>query len=203
MFVASTNIAQHYFEGIWYPKENVKIILTNSEFRLTFISTGQPLNQVQFLLYRLIGCIFKEWVLENFAETIWGKNAAYQKQVKWYVYIYLICNIFYIKSNLIKLIYTTNQKLVKNLEIRYILINSQSILESIFHKFSVVWLHFLFQILGCEESCQGARWHHLFKGQLRYKTITSQVVSYEAQFKNFLFYRKVMFCSQDIQIFVF
>ena len=33
--------------------------------------------------------------------------------------------------------------------------------------------------------------------------ITSQNVLYEAQVKNFLFHRKVTFCSQDIQVFVF
>ena len=36
-------------------------------------------------------------------------------------------------------------------------------------------------------------------GYLRYKTITFQNVSSEAQFKNFSFYRKVMLRSQDIQ----
>ena len=36
-----------------------------------------------------------------------------------------------------------------------------------------------------------------------YKTITSQNVSSEVQIKNFLFRRKIMFCSQDIQVFVF
>ena len=43
----------------------------------------------------------------------------------------------------------------------------------------------------------------LFKGYLRYKMITSQNVSSEAQIKNFLFRRKIMFRSQDIQVFVF
>ena len=43
----------------------------------------------------------------------------------------------------------------------------------------------------------------LFKGYLRYKTITSQNVPSEAQIKNFLFRRKIMFRSQDIQVFVF
>ena len=42
-----------------------------------------------------------------------------------------------------------------------------------------------------------------FKGYLHYKTIISQIASSEAQVKNFLFRRKVMFCSQDIQVFVF
>ena len=42
-----------------------------------------------------------------------------------------------------------------------------------------------------------------FKGYLCYKTITSQNVSSEAQVKYFLFRRKVMFHSQDIQVFVF
>ena len=52
-------------------------------------------------------------------------------------------------------------------------------------------------------------WHEVWwtqrdiKGYLRYKTITSQNVSSEALVKNFLIYRKVMFCSQDIQVFVF
>ena len=43
----------------------------------------------------------------------------------------------------------------------------------------------------------------LVRGYLRYKTRTSQNVSYEAQVKDFLFHRKVMFHSQDIQVFVF
>ena len=43
----------------------------------------------------------------------------------------------------------------------------------------------------------------VLKGYLRYKTITSQNVSSEAQIKNFLFRRKIMFRSQDIQVFVF
>ena len=43
----------------------------------------------------------------------------------------------------------------------------------------------------------------MVKGYLRYKTITSQNVSSEAQIKNFLFRRKIMFRSQDIQVFVF
>ena len=42
-----------------------------------------------------------------------------------------------------------------------------------------------------------------FKGDLRCKTVTSQNVSSEAQVKNFLFRRKVMFRSQVIQVFVF
>ena len=41
------------------------------------------------------------------------------------------------------------------------------------------------------------------KGCLRYKTTTSQNASSEAQVKNFLFCSKVMFRSQDIQVFVF
>ena len=42
------------------------------------------------------------------------------------------------------------------------------------------------------------------KDYLHYKTITSQNVSSEAQVKNFfLLCRKVMFYSQDIQVFVF
>ena len=41
------------------------------------------------------------------------------------------------------------------------------------------------------------------KGYLHYKTIISQNMSSEAQAKNFLFCRKVMFHSQDIQVFVF
>ena len=36
-----------------------------------------------------------------------------------------------------------------------------------------------------------------------YKTITSQNVSSEAQVKFFFIYRKVMFHSQDIQIFLY
>ena len=43
----------------------------------------------------------------------------------------------------------------------------------------------------------------IFKGYLRYKTITSQNVVPEAQVKNFSVCRKVMFRSQDIQDFVF
>ena len=43
----------------------------------------------------------------------------------------------------------------------------------------------------------------LYKGYFRYQTITSQNVLSEAQIKNFLFYRKLMFHSQDIQFFVF
>ena len=42
-----------------------------------------------------------------------------------------------------------------------------------------------------------------FKGYLRSKTITSQIVSSEAQGENFLLSRKAVFCSQDIQVFVF
>ena len=41
------------------------------------------------------------------------------------------------------------------------------------------------------------------KGYLRYKTISSQNVPSEPQIKNFLFRRKVMFRSQDFQVFVF
>ena len=41
------------------------------------------------------------------------------------------------------------------------------------------------------------------KGYFCYKMITSQTVQYDAQIKNFLFCRKVMFRSQDIQDFVF
>ena len=41
-----------------------------------------------------------------------------------------------------------------------------------------------------------------FKGYLRYKTITSQNVSSEAQVIIFLFRRKVMFLIKDIQFFV-
>ena len=43
----------------------------------------------------------------------------------------------------------------------------------------------------------------MVKGYLRYKTITSQNVPSKAQIKNFLFRRKIMFRSQDIQVFVF
>ena len=41
-----------------------------------------------------------------------------------------------------------------------------------------------------------------FKSYLRYKTITSQNVSSEAQVIIFLFRRKVMFLIKDIQFFV-
>ena len=44
---------------------------------------------------------------------------------------------------------------------------------------------------------------YLFKGYLHYKTITSQNVSSEAHIKTFLFRKKIMFHSQDIQVFVF
>ena len=43
----------------------------------------------------------------------------------------------------------------------------------------------------------------ILKGYLRYKTRTSQNVSFEAQVKNFFIRRKVMFLSQDILVFVF
>ena len=41
------------------------------------------------------------------------------------------------------------------------------------------------------------------KGYLRYKTITSQNVSLRHRLRIFLFRRKVMFRSQDIEVFVF
>ena len=41
------------------------------------------------------------------------------------------------------------------------------------------------------------------KGYFHCKTVASQNVPSEAQIKNFLCCRKVMFCSQDIQVFVF
>ena len=45
---------------------------------------------------------------------------------------------------------------------------------------------------------------HSLKGYLHYKTITSQNVPSKAQVKSFfLFHRKVMFYSKDIQFFVF
>ena len=43
----------------------------------------------------------------------------------------------------------------------------------------------------------------LNKDYLHYKTITSKNVSSEAHIKIFLFRRKTMFCSQDIQVFLF
>ena len=43
----------------------------------------------------------------------------------------------------------------------------------------------------------------IFKGYLRYKTITSQNVSSDAQVKKFFISQKVLFRSQDIQVFVF
>ena len=43
----------------------------------------------------------------------------------------------------------------------------------------------------------------LFKGYLRYKTIASQNVTSQAQLKNFLFFRKVIFRFRDIQVLVF
>ena len=41
------------------------------------------------------------------------------------------------------------------------------------------------------------------KSYLHYKSITSQNMSSEVQVKNLFIYRKVMFRSQDIQVFVF
>ena len=41
------------------------------------------------------------------------------------------------------------------------------------------------------------------KGYLCYKMITSQNVSSEARDKNFFIFRKVIFRSEDIQVFVF
>ena len=43
----------------------------------------------------------------------------------------------------------------------------------------------------------------IIKRYLHYKTITSENVPSKAQIKNFLFRRKIMFRSQDIQVFVF
>ena len=43
----------------------------------------------------------------------------------------------------------------------------------------------------------------LFKGYHHHKTITSQEVSSEVQVKKFLVFRKVIFRSQDIYVFVF
>ena len=45
--------------------------------------------------------------------------------------------------------------------------------------------------------------HIAFKGCLRYKTITSQNVPSLHRLIFFLFRRKIMFRSQDIQVFVF
>ena len=45
--------------------------------------------------------------------------------------------------------------------------------------------------------------HKKIKGYLRYKTITSQMCHLRHRLIIFLFYRKVMFRSQDIQVFVF
>ena len=44
---------------------------------------------------------------------------------------------------------------------------------------------------------------YFLRGYLRYKTITFQNVSSNAQVRIFLFHRKVMFRSQDIKVFVF
>ena len=44
--------------------------------------------------------------------------------------------------------------------------------------------------------------YYILKGHLRYKAITPQSVLSEGQVKNFLYCRKAMFCSQDIQVFV-
>ena len=43
----------------------------------------------------------------------------------------------------------------------------------------------------------------LFKGYLSCKTRTFQNVSSEAKVKNFLIHRRVMFRSQDVQVFIF
>ena len=43
----------------------------------------------------------------------------------------------------------------------------------------------------------------ILKSYLHYESITSQNISSEAQVKNLFIYRKVMFHSQDIQVFVF
>ena len=67
-------------------------------------------------------------------------------------------------------------------------------------------------IRTCTRTCayQGVRnasfsenFAYVLKSYLRYKTITPQSVLSEAQVKNFfLFRRKIMFRSQDIQVFV-
>ena len=57
--------------------------------------------------------------------------------------------------------------------------------------------------LTCVQLLQNFTKEMKFKGYLRYKTITSQNVSSEAQVKNFLSRRKVMFCPQNIQALVF
>ena len=44
---------------------------------------------------------------------------------------------------------------------------------------------------------------NIIKGYTCYEAMTFQKVLCEAQVKNFLLQRKVMFCSQDIQVFVF
>ena len=45
--------------------------------------------------------------------------------------------------------------------------------------------------------------HPIHKGYLCYKMIISQNVSFQEQVKNFLFHRKVMYHSQDIQVSAF
>ena len=47
------------------------------------------------------------------------------------------------------------------------------------------------------------RYYETFKGYIRYKSMTSQNMSSEAHVKIFLFRRKVIFHSQNIQVFVF
>ena len=61
-------------------------------------------------------------------------------------------------------------------------------------KLSISFCKKLFSCINCLQ---------LLKGYLCYKTITSQNVPSEAQIKNFLFQREMIFCSQDIQVFVF
>ena len=60
------------------------------------------------------------------------------------------------------------------------------------------------QLWGLNPLPLGNNKNYSFNGYLRYKTITFWNVSSEAQVKNFFFFRrKVIFRSQDIQVFLF
>ena len=63
----------------------------------------------------------------------------------------------------------------------------------------VVFTFFSFrlEILGKSKKSE------LFKGHLRYKMITSQMCHLKHRLRIFLFHRKIMFLSQDIQVFIF
>ena len=72
----------------------------------------------------------------------------------------------------------------------------------------VFFKQFIHEEISFIGNCRHSRLKMFFKicvlkGYLHYKTATSQNVSSEAQVKSFLFRRKIMFRSQDIQVFVF